>query len=422
MAEIINTFLKGKMNQDLDSRIIPNGEYREATNLSISRSESSTVGQFENILGNTKISDLSEAPIYAPADTEIIGSFVDESSNTAYLFATDYDSASAARAPSTAKCYIVSIDLSTQNPTPSVLVQGHFLNFNKSFIFTGINLIENLLFFTDNLNQPRKINVESASFAGYYTNEDQISVAKYAPYEPILVMDRVQTSIVGPTPAVPSATIVVDNTDNKYDEIKVGDIITNKNKINTLDIDSLVTVIGKPDSPTNTLTLSSPITIADAILVDFSRPSMTNQASIRMSNHSGGAIASITGTGIDRVYKIDGASLALDFLYSGVNGIPRVGDLVSSPSVGKIPEDARVASVTVVDNAGLSNVKQSISVKLNKVTTLAQGDDLSISDNPDYDVLWKGDVDFLEDKFVRFSLYPNNTASSGEGLYPLQRT
>ena len=54
MAEIKNTFLKGKMNQDLDSRIIPNGEYREARNLSISRSESSTVGEFENVLGNQR--------------------------------------------------------------------------------------------------------------------------------------------------------------------------------------------------------------------------------------------------------------------------------------------------------------------------------------------------------------------------------
>ena len=43
------------MNQDLDSRIVPNGEYREARNLSISRSEGSTVGEFENILGNTEI-------------------------------------------------------------------------------------------------------------------------------------------------------------------------------------------------------------------------------------------------------------------------------------------------------------------------------------------------------------------------------
>ena len=396
MAEIINTFLKGKMNQDLDSRIIPNGEYREATNLSISRSESSTVGQFENILGNSKISDLSEAPISASADTEIIGSFVDESSNTAYLFATDHDSAQAARAPITAECYIVSIDLSTQHPTPSVLVQGHFLNFNKSFIFTGINLIENLLFFTDNLNQPRKINVERASFAGYYTNEDQISVAKYAPYEPILVMDRNTTTITGADPS--SATI----TPTSMGTIEVGDIITDNNKINGLAIGPLVTVIGIPAGET-TLTLSEAILVPDNTKMDFSRPSMTNQASTRMSNHSGGDnyTVSITGTGIATEYKINGGT-SLDFLYSGVNGIPKVGDLVSSITpLGAIPVNTRVASVTVVDDSA-APPEQSISITLNKAP-LATVTHLSISDNPNYDAFWKGDVDFLEDKFVRFS-------------------
>ena len=58
MAEIKNTFLKGKMNQDLDSRLLPNGEYREAINLMISRSEGSTVGEFENVLGNTVYSEI----------------------------------------------------------------------------------------------------------------------------------------------------------------------------------------------------------------------------------------------------------------------------------------------------------------------------------------------------------------------------
>ena len=53
MPEIKNNFLKGRMNQDLDSRILPAGEYREAINLLISRSEGATVGEFENVLGNT---------------------------------------------------------------------------------------------------------------------------------------------------------------------------------------------------------------------------------------------------------------------------------------------------------------------------------------------------------------------------------
>ena len=83
MAEIKNTFLKGKMNQDLDSRIVPNGEYREARNLSISRSEGSTVGEFENVLGNIKISSLGDLNPAAPANTEIIGKFIDDNSSMA---------------------------------------------------------------------------------------------------------------------------------------------------------------------------------------------------------------------------------------------------------------------------------------------------------------------------------------------------
>ncbi len=52
-------------------------------------------------------------------------------------------------------------------------------------------MIEVLLFFTDNRNQPRKINVETAIGASatspdpYYTNEDHISVSKLCPISPI---------------------------------------------------------------------------------------------------------------------------------------------------------------------------------------------------------------------------------------------
>ena len=51
MAEIKNTFLKSKMNKDLDERLLPNGEYRDAQNIAISKSEDSNVGAAENIQG-----------------------------------------------------------------------------------------------------------------------------------------------------------------------------------------------------------------------------------------------------------------------------------------------------------------------------------------------------------------------------------
>ena len=50
--EIKNTFLKSKMNKDLDDRILPNGEYRDARNISVGRSEDNDVGALENVIGN----------------------------------------------------------------------------------------------------------------------------------------------------------------------------------------------------------------------------------------------------------------------------------------------------------------------------------------------------------------------------------
>ena len=50
MPEIKNTFIKSKMNRDLDDRLVPNGEYREAVNVNISASEGDGVGSLETAL------------------------------------------------------------------------------------------------------------------------------------------------------------------------------------------------------------------------------------------------------------------------------------------------------------------------------------------------------------------------------------
>jgi len=155
MAEIKNTFLKQRMNQDIDSRILPNGEYREAINLMISRSEGSTVGEFENALGNSSIRSLNTS------NSVIIGHYVNETTNKVYLFASDYDNANGVRSTS-ANNFIYELTLEGSFNLIT-LVTGNFLNFNKSFPVIGVNLVEELLFFTDNLNQPRKINIALAN-------------------------------------------------------------------------------------------------------------------------------------------------------------------------------------------------------------------------------------------------------------------
>ena len=85
MPEIKNTFLASKMNKDLDDRLLPNGEYRDAQNLQISRSEGSSVGEFENIKGNTSVANLLTG-----AGAEVIGQFTDETNNLIYIISAGY--------------------------------------------------------------------------------------------------------------------------------------------------------------------------------------------------------------------------------------------------------------------------------------------------------------------------------------------
>ena len=52
MPELKNNFLKSKMNKDLDERLVPNGEYRNALGVNIRQSEGQNVGALEVVQGN----------------------------------------------------------------------------------------------------------------------------------------------------------------------------------------------------------------------------------------------------------------------------------------------------------------------------------------------------------------------------------
>ena len=213
--EIKNTFLKSKMNKDLDDRILPNGEYRDAQNISVGRSEDSDVGALENVIGNNLIAGTNIG-----AGLTIIGIKESNSLNQIFVFLTDYtdpNPLNPTNAPSTSKHYIYSYNNTTEAYTR--LVQGEFLNFSTTNRIVGINLIENLLFWTDNRNQPRKININVARAFGsgvlstttgdYYTEEHQISVAKYNPYQPISLYNRADLKVrAGAT----TTTFTLENT------------------------------------------------------------------------------------------------------------------------------------------------------------------------------------------------------------------
>ena len=147
MPEIKNTFTQGKMNKDLDERIIPNGQYREAFNVKVSVSDESNVGTVQNVLGNKRVDT------EVPAGFKCIGSISDEKNNKLYWFVTGTKDAILQYDLNNDEVKLVIVDTKI-NTSDAVL---KFTN----KIITGINVIDNLLFFTDGLSEPKKVNIKN---------------------------------------------------------------------------------------------------------------------------------------------------------------------------------------------------------------------------------------------------------------------
>ena len=84
MPEIKHQFTGGKMNKDLDERLVPNGEYRDAMNIQVSTSEGSDVGTAQNILGNSLVPGQG----FIGDNAVCVGSIADEKNDKLYYFVT----------------------------------------------------------------------------------------------------------------------------------------------------------------------------------------------------------------------------------------------------------------------------------------------------------------------------------------------
>ena len=367
MAEIRNLFTGSKMNKDLDERLLPSGEYRDGQNISVSKSEGPNEGVVENILGNSQYSNFNFVP-----GTEIIGYYIDTNLDRIFIFATNYSDSTSSQLQGTpigdtpspaggnitgSKCYIAYIQgpLASGVPSGEIIVEGVFLNFSKTHPMYGVDLIEDLLFFTDNRNQPRKINVDTAiGDPSYYFNEDHISVAKFAPYDTI--------SFIDPVSKLPTAK----STKSKYlpgnalSSVKVGaGDVWNGSSLLLEHCQSDVFPIDQNVNPTRFMNLNKPD------LGYFVIRSVNNIAGV----------------------CVGGGFNAINFEYpegSGQTGIlaknsayRAAGNFYGSGQTG-----------------GVAN--ESEPFEDNDVLMFEQG-------NPEYEVNFGGDENYLKDKFVRFS-------------------
>jgi hypothetical protein len=528
MPEIKNTFLKSKMNKDLDDRLIPNGEYRDAQNLQISRSQGSSVGEFENVLGNTEVADLLIGD-----GADIIGQFTNEKNNKIYIISTGYSGAANCPrdkvaysniiqsgttitlatlagvvvdpqasgiqvgmllrgdtwngvtptiAPVVTNVTATNITLDTTislligeamtigfantiheltvdiSPNPlKLLAVGSFLNFSKTNKIFGINLLDDLLYWTDNRNQPRKINVELANpiplnTPTHYTREDQISVAKYYPYEVPLVLNEVALTAAqvtaGAYPAVVAAAgirgfEITLSADPATLGVKIGDIVTGFPGQGSQE---LWEVIWMEAGGTFKIVvynnfLNTPGT-AGAVWgggpLTFSRSTMTNESDTKNENSFDTAVYTpVAAPGLwdpnTALFTLSGALPAnitagnaffILYRFSNTvstndtpNPIPKVGDYITSDNFS--------GNVITIDPAGTTAITRADEVLIQSVDTLClddkpsnryalitltkqitintSTDQLRVGANPDYNSSFTGDTDLIEERFVRFS-------------------
>jgi hypothetical protein len=265
MPELKHTFMSGRMNKDLDERLVPNGEYRDAWNVEVLTSEGSNMGTVQTCLGNNLISNL------VPDDeSACVGNVVDDKTNKVYYFiagkppaplqsvtredihvassdlVVEYNSVNNETLPVIVDIYNVRTEITERNPngnnpleyevlstaglrigmevdvsvtgiplwtqqlprpiiteipTPDTVVLssvitntngsitlnngnafndpsvdvlvnftsgsandccgpgGRVLNFHRDRLITGVNIVDDMLFWTDNFSEPKKVNI-----------------------------------------------------------------------------------------------------------------------------------------------------------------------------------------------------------------------------------------------------------------------
>ena len=172
MADALNTaealFYAGRMNKDLDERFIPPGEYIDALNIRIgstelggsTNSDLGSIGAIENSKGNTLLTNLK---YISYNDAKCIGAYEDGSNETIYWFVTSVDAD-----------ILVSYNVNYSSVTYHLvsLSSNPILKFDDKYLINSINKIDDLLFWTDNLNPPRRINVTKT-----YTTFDESDIS-----------------------------------------------------------------------------------------------------------------------------------------------------------------------------------------------------------------------------------------------------
>ena len=145
MPDIKHYFRSGKMNKDLDERLVPNGEYRDALNIEMSTSDGDDVGTVQNVRGTTqvlgKVYDSNKKTITSNWGTDsfgltnaiCVGTKLNNENDRIYWFIKADE----------ADC-IAEYDDNTGVISPVLVDANNILGFETNTYITGINVLDGM--------------------------------------------------------------------------------------------------------------------------------------------------------------------------------------------------------------------------------------------------------------------------------------
>ncbi len=429
MAEVKNLFLGAKMNKDLTPRLISNKEYIDARNAVIINSEGGDSGQLQNVPGNIIETDFG----LTDKGLEIIGFYIDNAGDRLFCFITNWNDTSASGLDNFASDtevisgitfvgsshYICMYDVNTAQG--SILVSGAFLNFSKTKPVLGINLLEDLLFFTDDRNQPRKINVKKAlETPGYYSNEDNISVAKYYPWQPpMLAANSSVGSLLDNSPmrVIQQPTSINDGT--YLGAFGSGTGQQGQYAIYALNNEVIAATVYATNFPTFTTgsgyAAGQEVTI-DAALLDQAIGPVSNMiGEIKLLVRDGNlfkdsTMKDVTSEGLPgmQYWTVSNATTNTFEIADPKFGPANYNQLDNWIGTYITTDDITLASKTKItgvtaNTPGTNRPNQPFTITYSPASTAPISGEVLIGANPYYDANFKGDSEYLSDKFVRFS-------------------
>ncbi len=176
-----NIIFNGALNLDLAPKFLKQEDYVGARNIIFQTSKDGNAGILRMYPGFVVAT--AESGTTIPANSVEVGTFENKVRREVYFFLYD----------PLGQHGIYKYKQSNEKYEKVLVWSG--LNFSPSYLITGIAMIGDYLFWTDNLNQPRYINVTRA-----YTNviEEDITLIRPAPLYPLDYDIELETSTYSP--------------------------------------------------------------------------------------------------------------------------------------------------------------------------------------------------------------------------------